>query len=64
MAVCLLNASSRSRVSSATCLCRLAAEELRRRTAFGALPRFSVIAFRRVLIGSPPALERRLIGSP
>ena len=37
----------------------------RRRTAFGALPPFSVIAFRRrALIGSPPALERRLIASP
>ena len=42
-----------------------AAEELRRRATFGALLRFSVIALRRrVLIGSPPALERRLIGSP
>ena len=47
-------------------LCFLAGSgEPRRRTAFGAMRRFSVAALRRrVLIGSPPALERRLIGAP
>ena len=56
------NASSRSRLNSATFVSLSAAEELRRTLAFGALRRFSVTILRcRVLTGSPPALERRLI---
>ena len=57
------SASFSSRASRATSASRPAADELRRRTVFGAMPRFSVIALRRrALTGSPPALERRLIG--
>src|SRR6202040_1815950 len=63
--VCCSTASFSSRASRATFVSWPVGEELRRRTVFGAMPRFSVIAFRRrVLIGSPPAPERRLIGSP
>jgi hypothetical protein len=52
-------------VSRATSVSWLAAEGLRRRTAFGASRRFSVTVLRRrVLTGSPPALERRLIAFP
>ena len=40
-------------------------EELQGRTALGKLPRFGATVFRRrVLAGSPPALERRLIALP
>ncbi len=59
------NDSSRSRVSSTTFLSWLTADELRRRTAFGALRRFSVTVLRRrALTGLRPALERRLIAPP
>ena len=44
VAVCCSSASSRSRVSRATSFSCLAAEELRRRTVFGPLRRFSVAA--------------------
>ena len=65
MAVCCSNASFSSRVSRATFVSWLAAEEeLRRRADSGALRRFTVTAFRRrALTGLPPALERRLIAS-
>jgi hypothetical protein len=64
VAVCCSRASFSSRLRSSSCFRRLAAEELRRRMAFGALRRFSVIILRRrVLAGSPPALERRLIAA-
>ena len=54
-----------SRVSRATSVSWPAADELRRRTAFGALRRFrATVLRRRVLTGSPPALERRLIAFP
>ena len=65
VAVCCSSASSRSRVSRATCLWRLAAEEVRRRVACGPLRRFSVTVLRRrALMGLPPVLMRRLIASP
>jgi hypothetical protein len=58
-------ASSRSRLSSAFSVLVLALEGLRRPLTFGALGRLSVAAFRRrVLIGLPPALERRRIATP
>jgi len=64
VAVRCSSASFSSRVSRATFVSEPAADELRRRAVFGPLRR-SVAAFRRrVLAGSPPALERRLIGSP
>jgi hypothetical protein len=63
VAVCCFNASLSSRVSRATSVSWPAADELRRRTAFGALPRVSVAVLRRVLAGPPLALDRRLIGS-
>jgi hypothetical protein len=62
VAACCSSASSRSRVSRATSVCWPTLEGPLRRTAFGAVRRFTVAAFRRrVLTGSPPALERRLI---
>ena len=59
------SASSRSRLNSATFASLPATEELRRRTAFGALRRFSVVVLRRCdSVDLPPALERRLIAFP
>ena len=64
-AVFCSSASSRSRLSSAIVALASALEGLRRPLTFGALGRLSVAAFRRrVLIGLPPALERRRIASP
>jgi hypothetical protein len=65
VAFCLSNASSRSRFNSAFFVLALVPEALRRPRTSGALGRFSVAALRRrVLIGLPPALERRRIASP
>ena len=47
VAVCCSSASFRSRVSRATFVSAPAADEPRRRTAFDAMPRFSVASFRR-----------------
>ena len=59
------SASSRSRVRRAASLSWLAVEEARRRTAFGALPRFNVAALRRrVLTDLQLVLERRLMRAP
>jgi hypothetical protein len=64
VAVRCSSASSRSRVSRATSV-SWPAGGLRRTAAFGALLRFrAAVLRRRVLTGSPPALERRLIASP
>jgi hypothetical protein len=65
VAVCCSIDSRSSRASRATSVSRAAAEELRRRTAFGALRCFSFpVLRRRVLINLPPALERRFTASP
>src|SRR5580700_6377038 len=57
--------SSRSRLSSAIFVSALVLDVLRRPPTFGALGRCNVAAFRRrVLVGLPPALERRRIASP
>jgi len=65
VALCCSNASSRSRLSSAIVVLSLVLEGLRRPLTLGALKRLGVAAFRRrVLIGLPPALERRRIASP
>ena len=45
VAICCSSASSRSRASSATRLCRLAAAELRRRATVDPLRRFSVTPY-------------------
>jgi len=59
------SASSRSRLNSATFASLPAAEELRRRTAFGALRRPDVTALRRSDLASLLlALERRRIAHP
>ena len=64
VALCCSNASFSSRASRATSASWPAADELRRRADLGALRRFTVTALRRrALTGSPPAVERRLIGS-
>ena len=64
-AVSRSSASSRSRLNSATFASLPATEELRRRTAFGALRRFSVVVLRRCDFADLPlALERRLIAFP
>ena len=65
VAVCCSIASSRSRVRRSSSSCSSAIEELRRRTAPGAPPRFDVTAWRaRVLGGFPPAVERRFTAFP
>ena len=65
VAVCCSSASSRSRVSRATSVSRPTPNELRRRTVFGLLRRFSAFALRRRgFIGSPSPLERRFTASP
>src|SRR6516165_10467575 len=58
------SASSRSRLNSATFASLPAADELRRRTAFGAFRRPDVTALRRSDLAGPPALERCLIAFP
>ena len=64
VAVCCSNASFSSRVSRATSVTGLAAEELRRGAAFSALRGFSfAVLRRRVLTGLPPALERLFTAS-
>jgi hypothetical protein len=64
VAVCRSNDAFSSRVSRATSVSWPAADELRRRADLVALRRFIVAALRRrVLTCSPPALERRFIGS-
>src|SRR6266568_9660375 len=65
VAACSSRASTSSRVSRTTSASGPEADELLWRAAFGALPLFSANVFRRrVLTGSPPALERRLIAYP
>ena len=65
VALCCSSASSRSRLNSATFASLPTVEELRRRTVFDTLRGFGVTVLRRrVLAGSPPALERRLIAHP
>jgi hypothetical protein len=65
VARCCWSASSRSRVSRATFASKSAADELRERTVFGAIPLLRATVFRRcALVGSPPALDRRRIAAP
>src|ERR1035437_3846799 len=65
VAVCCSSASSRSRLSNATFLFSLAADDLRRRTALGAMGGFSInVLRRRALTALPPALSRRFMPIP
>ena len=65
VAFCCSSASLSSCVRRSSCSWKTATEELRPCTDFVALRRFSVTVLRRrVLTGSPPALERRLIAFP
>jgi hypothetical protein len=65
VAVCCCLASLNSRVSRAMFVSLPTADELRRRTSFGAAPVLrATFLRRRALTGSPPALGRRLIASP
>ena len=66
VAVRCSSASCSSRVSRATSVSGLAAEEPLWRGVFGVLRRFSVTVLRRLVLAAspPPALERRLIASP
>jgi len=65
VALCCSSASSRSRLSSATCSLTPAAGDRRWRVDFGAVRSFGVAAFRRRdLTDAEPALERRRIGHP
>jgi hypothetical protein len=65
VAVCCSSASLSARVNRAISELYSAVVELRRRTVFGPLRRFSVAALRRrALTGLPPALERSFIRPP